>query len=714
MIYFLFGIHNHQPVGNFDEVIENAYRMAYQPFLEVLLKHPQVSISLHASGILWEWLKAHHPEYVTQVKQLRAQDRLELIGGGFFEPVLSIIPERDQKGQVLRMKKFLRRELEEEPRGLWLTERVWEPHLAGVLSRLGVEYTIVDDIHFLSAGFSERDLHGYYLTESEGASLKIFPILKKLRYLIPFAEPEQVLQYFKDFSAGQKVPGVALVMADDGEKFGLWPQTHDWVYHRGWLDRFFSLLEQNRDWIQTSTFSNYARQVPPRGWAYLPTGSYTELSEWALGSEASTNFSQAREQVSEGAQVFLRGGYFRNFLSKYPEAHRMYRKMLRVSGKVHALGVGPREESLVAVGNVENAHTPEPLPKRSAIKAQALEHLWRGQCNCAYWHGVFGGLYLPHLRHAIYRHLLRAERLADEAVKTQDRFQVTREDWDADGTPEVLVESREADWYVAPGKGGGIWEWDVKNPGHNLNGVIERRKEAYHGLLKGAKLASHAGGEGARTIHGGVLTKEEGLEQHLFYDWHSRMSLLDHFLHPDTTVQAFARAQYGEQGDFVQGVYQASVEKESGTLRLVLSREGRVWVGQDAVPIFLQKALTFHSDGSWSWTLLIQNRGPKQARVWFGSEMILALPGTKEREIIEEKTVTQRRFEDPSLGFSVLLTWELSVGLWVFPLYTISQSEGGFERTHQGFVLLAHRQLELNPNETISLKGSAKVDRKSS
>jgi hypothetical protein len=47
----------------------------------------------------------------------------------------------------------------------------------------------------------------------------------------------------------------------------------------------------------------------------------------------------------------------------------------------------------------------------SAPAMQALLH--RAQANDAYWHGLFGGLYLPHLRRAIWNNLLASWRRLD-------------------------------------------------------------------------------------------------------------------------------------------------------------------------------------------------------------------------------------------------------------------------------------------------------------
>ena len=67
-VNFLFGIHNHQPVGNFDFIFEDAYQKSYLPFLESLENHPKIRIAQHYSGILLDWIKENHPEYLERTR----------------------------------------------------------------------------------------------------------------------------------------------------------------------------------------------------------------------------------------------------------------------------------------------------------------------------------------------------------------------------------------------------------------------------------------------------------------------------------------------------------------------------------------------------------------------------------------------------------------------------------------------------------------------
>src|SRR3954454_16269120 len=100
-VRLILALHNHQPVGNFDGVFEAAYRDSYLPFLEVMEDYPQIPFALHTSGPLLEWLEARRAEYVARVRALVEAGRLEVLGGGFSEPILTMIPHRDRVGQIL-------------------------------------------------------------------------------------------------------------------------------------------------------------------------------------------------------------------------------------------------------------------------------------------------------------------------------------------------------------------------------------------------------------------------------------------------------------------------------------------------------------------------------------------------------------------------------------------------------------------------------------
>jgi len=329
-------IHNHQPVGNFGHVFEMAYRKAYLPFWELFEDASHVRMGLHISGPLWDFFQAEHPDFIDRIGKLVAEGRVELLGGGLYEPILTVIPERDAIGQVDAMEERLEGLFGVRPKGMWLAERVWEPEIPALLGPTGIEYTLVDDGLFAYSGIPPEHHNGYWITECRGHQMKILPISMKLRYYLPFKPVPMVKELFQEFH--EQDPGIALTFGDDGEKFGIWPETDKWVYGKKWLDKFFQFLADESDWVQTVTPSELLNSEKPQGRVYLPQASYEEMLEWALPTDARLRFKHFKNDLKrcdiyEQGRGFLRGGNWSNFLAKYPESDWMHKRMIHVSSR---------------------------------------------------------------------------------------------------------------------------------------------------------------------------------------------------------------------------------------------------------------------------------------------------------------------------------------------------------------------------------------------
>ena len=528
-------LHNHQPVGNFDHVIQQAYEDSYLPFLDVFERYSNLRISLHTSGPLIEWFDNHHPEYLDRLAGLVTAGRIEIVGGAFYEPILTMIPSRDRIGQITDYSKWLESRLGADIRGMWIPERVWEQQLTSDLHAANIQYTLLDDRHFKNAGLRDDQLHGYYVTEDDGNLVSVFPGSERLRYLIPFANPHETIDFLRQ--SAERYPGSIMVFGDDGEKFGTWPDTKRHVYDEGWLSQFFDLLSANQEWLHTVTLSEAMQSVPPTGKVYLPEGSYREMTEWALPVARQNEFDHLSHEMESDERwqtlsQYLRGGYWRNFKVKYPETDEMYSRMMMVSRRL--------EEA-----------------RQSGISEEVLEgprrELYRGQCNCSYWHGAFGGVYLPHLRNAVFNHLIAADNLLDQILgKPACWVEGSADDFNFDARPEIQLRNDKLMCLLSPSFGGHMYELDVRSICHNLQASLTRREEAYHRkVLAGANSQE---GEVA-SIHDRVIFKQENLDQRVQYDSYPRNSLVDHFYHPDTSLESVARGEANEIGDFVQGSF---------------------------------------------------------------------------------------------------------------------------------------------------------------
>jgi alpha-amylase len=692
-VNLLLAIHNHQPVGNFDFVFQDSYERAYKPFLDLLANHPAVKVSLHYSGPLLDWLGEHQPEFFSRIGGLLRVGQVELITGAYYEAILSIVPEEDGKGQVRKLSRAINENFHTEPLGMWIAERVWEQQIARPIAESGVKFVLLDDTHFLSAGLTEGDLLGYYLTEEGGMKLALFPMSKTLRYTIPFQPVQQTIELLR--SVASEAEDSVVTFGDDGEKFGVWPTTYKHVYEDGWLEEFFSELEKNADWIHVRHFSEILRSTPPKGRVYLPDSSYMEMGHWVLPPEAFRRYEEFSELLKADVpfakyRQFVKGGFWRNYLVKYPEANTLHKKMLYISERAHS------------------------LEKKGKGVAEALEYLWAAQCNDSYWHGVFGGLYLPHLRTEAFRNLLRAEKILN-GVSAAKEIRVKKTDFDCDGRDELLVESSEMNAYFKLDAGGSIFELDCLPMSINLGNVMTRREEGYHQkLLTMERETSPAtGSEGAASIHDLVLKKEENLNEYLAYDWYRRSSLVDHFLGGSVTLDDFSRCKFAEQGDFVNQQYEYKTEKKGKKLRINLWRDGHVWYRNRHLPLRVGKTVIL-KDGTSSIELgyEIENGTKERLDLWFGIEFCFALSAgdapdryyrlkgvsledQRLRSIGVLESVESLSLIDEWLGIDVTLRFNRPTDIWRFPIETISLSEGGFERVYQGSVVFPNWHLRL-------------------
>ena len=678
-------IHAHQPCGNFEDVFECAYETCYLPFLEMLEKHPTVHMGLHYSGPLITWIAENRPDYFPLLKKLAGRAQVEVIGGGFYEPILVSIPPQDQQEQLTRFSAYIEEHFGKRPAGAWLAERVWEPQLPGVLARAGVEYTFVDDSHFLSAGFESEELFGAYIAEDSGQTVRLFPGLKDLRYLIPFGGVPDLVKYLR--KSADAHPAGAAAMGDDMEKFGLWPGTFKHCYEDGWLEQFFTALEENAGWLKAVTPAEFLAVQPPLGRADLPTASYTEMLEWALPTAVRQRFTALQKEFKDRAEVlsFLRGGSWRGFFRKYSECNLLHKKMLRVSARVAAAPV--RRNDAASTGDL----------------ARARDLLHRGQCNDAYWHGIFGGLYAPHLRTDLWRNLIRAETLADSHTPRALASRVENADYDCDGKLELLFTAPEYHALLKPSDGATLVFLEFRPAAATLINSITRRPEAYHARLREAAQAPAAGQ--VVTIHEQTRVKEPGLERFLRYDRWPRHAFRIMFFDPQRTHADYQNLELQEAAAFAGGSFTV---KFSNAHDAEMVREDSLILGPN---------------GSSVGKLVVSKRfsfGPAPRGIEVGCEISLRLaePAKGPVAIGVESVVNllapsepDRFFETPSgpanLRFSGVLPgpllriedgWQrVRVGVhapfaeefWVAPIETVSESEDGFERVYQGSQILA-------------------------
>lgn len=601
-------LHAHQPVGNFDAVIEEAYQSAYLPFISAAAARPWLKLNLHYSGFLLDWLARQHPEYLIQLRELHAAGRLELLGGGFYEPILAVIPPAHQQAQLERLSLALQQHFGSRPHGTWLAERVWEPGLPAVLARAGLEYTLLDDSHFEAAGVSAADLHGYWMTEDSGRKMRVAPSNFFLRNALPFRPEAEGLGYLLQ----ARDRGVRLLtMGDDLEKFGAWPHTHQHVYSDGWLRRFFDGLEARAESVETVLLQEAMRRQPVRGLIYLPTASYPEMMRWAGNAS------------------------WRGFLTRYHEANLMHKSLWDLAGRVR--------------------------------DAAVVEELLAAECNDAYWHGWFGGIYSPHLRNQAWTHLLRAE-------ATLPPRRLRRFDLHGDGGEVVELRSDTVRLRIDPADGGTLEQLDAVTIAASLINSMQRRPEAYHEEMR-QQTARNPG-----NLPGATALPAVDWAAHLRYDRYPNSLGRLYLCPPAKGFDDFERLQLEEDAAAAGGAY-----------RVTGARPGRVTLVREGI----RKQITLQ-DGE----LVIEAEFPSGRLAVLEAVVNLLAPDAPDRWLEQAGERRNLRWAgelppealhlwDGWRGMKIELTAPNARAWWVTPIETVSQSESGGEAIYQGTKLAA-------------------------
>ena len=694
-------IHAHQPCGNFEHVLERAYETSYLPFLEHLEAYPGVRVGLHYSGPLLTWIEVHRPEYFSRVKKLVQSGQVELVGGGFYEPILISIPPEDQREQITRLAVYLEKHFGQLPSGAWLAERVWEPQLPGALAAANVAYTLVDDMHFLSAGFEPEELFGAYIAEDRGQCVWLYPGQKALRYLVPFGKVEDVIAYLRD--AASVHPGGVAAMGDDMEKFGVWPGTHDHCYKNGWLADFFAALEKNSNWLKISTPGEYLATHASLGRADLPAASYMEMMEWVLPTRVRQRYHAVLNEFSARPEVlaFLRGGSWRGFFRKYAESNLLHKKMLRVSA---CLAAAPSRHN---------------DSKASNELLEARDLLLRAQCNDAYWHGIFGGIYAPHLRTDAWRNLIRAESIADRQTPGALVARVELLDYDADGANELLLTSPESQALLKPNDGGTIAAFDFRPAAATLVNSILRRPEAYHTRLREA--AGNPAPGAVASIHEQTRVKEPGLERFLRYDRWPRHAFRVMIFDPSRTHADYEALELHEDAGFAGGAFTI---KNSDPHDVELFRADSLashGKSEASAPkLLLIKEYSFGPAPNGcevACEVVLKLKEPLDQPVAVGIESVINLLAPSEPDRFFETPAGHAnlrfsgtlpapvlRMEDGWQRVRIALHAPLAKEFWVAPIETVSESEEGFERVYQGSQILAVWRPGLTTQKSWSLR----------
>lgn len=425
-------LHLDLPAGTPTSEVESLWSDCFEPLLGALHHLEAARVGLVLAGDLLPTLEERYPEGIAWLTDLSVRGQIELVATALHEPVLSAIPERDAIGQILAHATLLRRLFGRRPHGCWLPHGVWDPAVPRVLDRAGISYTFIED-RIVSGVLPEgAPVHGVHRTEREGCAVALLSHDARLAESIPANSVRQALHHLESAARrGDNLVPLALSAARFRGKA-----------HQSWLATFLHALSQPDSPVQLRLPGEAVDESGSCGRIYLPSGG-------------------PREQLVPWERSLIR----------YEEANRLHKRMLRVSRTVERLA------DAVHQGDGAVAR-PDPQDL-----AQAARYLFRAQGAAVYSHYPHAGIYDARLRALVWRDLLRAERVALEAIKAHERYGTETVDVDCDGVTDVILRTPSMTAVVDRARSAGLIELSVHALARNVVDTITRRDEQYHALL---------------------------------------------------------------------------------------------------------------------------------------------------------------------------------------------------------------------------------------
>ena len=667
----IFGTCNTIPSGESDIQFENAYQRAFKPFITVVYNHPELLTTLYYAGPLLEWLEKKHPEFHMVLGELVARKKTEMLSGGYWEPMLSLIPTPDKVGQIEVMTNYLRKKFGKRPRGGWISEQIWEMHLASSLRASGMNYVFLSERIFPGIPGTRPSVP--VVAEDQGKTILVFPIMNSLTDQFLRVPPEHILDDLEKLRT-EKDSEVVATLILDGLALGI-GDLQGVCYEGKWLERFFNAVAGAKDWLECVHPGSYLKSTDsPREKVYIPAPTYDALMHWSRGDQPGlrgSDLTNVPNSFSGEADGFFQGrarASYRDFLAKYRESGLLYAKMMHVEV-------------------LSNQLRGDKYRKRNA-----KEELWRGQEHYAYWHGPSGGIYSNRLRHSAYRALIEAEKATRE--KGIFKAALTSVDFDMDGNREYLYNGLIFNAYIHP-VGGALFELDYLPVSRNYLATFSRYRENYH-LRE---------------------TVEQG------YDSYSRHAFLDHILNPGERLAGFERGSYRGPGRIPGKRYRIlNLERDPPKISFACSTtlDGK----EETLEIC--KAFSFRRN-----LLVVEytltNSGQKRITPLWGSEINLALAEDAEMRSMslnaDEPAVDEAQERGSEEGVNswtvfdrergVMIGFQLSeiAELWYSPVFVDYRVGGELRRSYQSNFFMPCWSTDLEPKEAKNFRITMKIGR---
>lgn len=427
-IQLCFGLHLSNYGTTIPNDIKELYQLKYKKIISFICAHPSIRMSLFIPGIILDWLKKTHPEFITVLSEKTDIGQIELLSGGFYEPIMPLVIPSDRVAQIEKLTTAIRKYIGKKPRGAFLHESLWDPSLISTFNTSAMEYTFLDYRLIPQRRTQQLATFTPHIVEDLGRTISIIPIHDEY---LPDSEKSASDYVKKLLSIKESTNDKIVAGFFDIDDFLCLIETD-------WFSTLEAELEKNSN-IEFTLPNTFLRNYPSRQKSYIPAGCRPEVAAWAV------------EPCIQQNNILKLANYptARDFISVYNEAFTLYSRLVHTTMLVNQC----RDDK----------------PRKIA----AREHLYKAQHYSAYIFTGIGGVRDKKLLSGVYKNLLEAEKLYRQSTNFTNNTNSV--DFTHDGSKEYLSSFETFNAFITL-KGGMIFELDVLKDCTNYS-LGSKRKE---------------------------------------------------------------------------------------------------------------------------------------------------------------------------------------------------------------------------------------------
>ncbi len=410
---------------------ENTYNNTLKKIISFLFNHPNVCFTFYFPGPILEWLEKNHAEFITLLSDLVNRKQVEILGGGFYEPIFPLIMPVDRVGQIEMNTTYVRKQIGKKPRGIFLGDTVWDPSLISSFKTCGMEFVILN-----GSLIPENEPEGKNLiVEDMGKTLTVIPYHQPILDFTQLPDSQKILEKVKKLSESKNN---ALYLNDNHLYFTSFSVNElSILLETNWFETFCNLIESS-PLFDFSYPSLYLKNNSDCIRSFVPAGCPPEIQKWT----SKPFLEEKQKQTSTN---------IKNFLYTYQEVQYLYSRMMYVS-----LNVSQCRGDKVR-------------------KKSAREFLWKAQTQESYWFLGDSGIGCEEIRQNAYKNLLTAEKYVRETNASLTDSALSF-DYDMDGQKEYIIHQNDYNAFISQ-CGGMIFELDLISNTKNYCDTMRRISE---------------------------------------------------------------------------------------------------------------------------------------------------------------------------------------------------------------------------------------------